>query len=146
VPEENPMSATTPRTISNAPDLRQLMAAVGALILAVALLVAVTLSRQVTFQAAAPAAEPATVAFDHGWSTAAVQRTASPAVNSSTGFVVKPSTGGILYMGIPYPAPASTTQGLLVATQNGGIRYMGIPYPAPGTDVRSGSNGTQFAR
>ena len=140
------MSAATPRTISNAPDLRQLLVAVGALILAVALLVAVTLSRQVTFQAAAPAADTATAAFDHGWSTAAAQRTVSPAVNSSTGFVVKPSTGGILYMGIPYPAQPSTNQGLVVATQNGGILYTGIPYPAPETKIQGGSNGTQFAR
>ena len=161
------MSATTPRTISNAPDLRQLLAAVGALILAVALLVAVTLSRQASFQAAAPAAQPATVTFDHGWSTSAVQRVISPTVNGSTGFVVTapkgailstgipyparptwngelvtPTKGGILYVGIPYPAPGgsqTSSNGLVVATQNGGILYTGIPYPAPATDVPGGS-------
>jgi len=66
------MSAATPRTISNAPDLRQLLAAVGALILAVALLVAVTISRQSSFEATSAVA-PATVNHDHGWSSSAGQ-------------------------------------------------------------------------
>ena len=149
------MSAATPRTISNAPDLRQLLAAVGALILAVALLVAVTISRQTSFEASAPAAVPASVAHDHGWSLS----------SGSQNLVVSSENGGIQYMGIPYvtfprsSAPAATgivsapsvpyvtfpqAKGLVVATQNGGILYTGIPYPAPDTDAQGGSNGTRF--
>ena len=150
------MSAATPRTISNAPDLRQLLAAVGALILAVALLVAVTISRQTSFEAtSAPAAIPASVAHDHGWSVS----------NGAQDLIVSSESGGIRYMGIPYvtfpqpSAPAATgivsapsvpyvtfpqTRALVVATQNGGILYTGIPYPAPDTDGQGGSNGTRF--
>ena len=143
------MSAATPRTISNAPDLRQLLAAVGALILAVALLVAVTISRQSSFQASsAPAAVPASVAHDHGWSSSI----------GSRDLTVSTDDGGIVYTGIPYVtfprpiAPVATgivaapavpyvtfpqAKGLVVATQNGGILYTGIPYAAPGS-VTSG--------
>ena len=150
------MSAATPRTISNAPDLRQLLAAVGALILAVALLVAVTISRQTSFETtSAPAAVPASVAHDHGWSVS----------TGAQDLVVSSENGGIQYMGIPYVtfpkpiAPAATgvvsapsvpyvtfpqTKGLVVATQNGGILYTGIPYPAPDADGTGGSNGTRF--
>ena len=92
------MSAATPRTISNAPDLRQLLAAVGALILAVALLVAVTISRQASFgSTSAPAAVPASVAHDHGWSTS----------TGSQDLVVSTGNGGLVYTGIPYAAPDS---------------------------------------
>jgi hypothetical protein len=157
------MSAATPRTISNAPDLRQLLAAVGALILAVALLVAVTISRQSSFPTtSAPAAVPASVAHDHGWSASA----------GSQDLVVSNANGGIVYMGIPYAVPDSVgaqirlvpavgefrlspgnqqpigvvrrTAGLVVANQNGGILYTGIPYPAPETGGQGGSNGTRF--
>ena len=138
------MSAATPRTISNAPDLRQLLVAVGALILAVALLVAVTISRQTSFEAA-PAAAPATVNHDHGWSSSA----------GSQDLVVSTDDGGIVYTGIPYvtfpksSAPVVTgvpttpsvpyvtfpqSEGLVVATQNGAIQYTGIPYTAPAED------------
>lgn len=153
--EENPMSAATPRTISNAPDLRQLLAAVGALILAVALLVAVTFSRQASFQAATTVAEPASVSFDHGWSSAATS-TAVPSVNASTGFVVASPQGGILYMGIPYTAPVAETPAyigypslgreLIVRTESGGLRYTGIPYPAPDANAQDGVNGMQRAQ
>ena len=168
------MSAATPRTISNAPDLRQLLVAVGALILAVALLVAVTISRQTSFETtSAPAAVPASVAHDHGWS----------ASSGSQDLVVSNANGGIRSMGIPYVAPTTDSivpgefrlapgnlqpmgverattgivpaqalpyvslpqsGGLVVATENGGILYTGIPYPAPDTDGQGGSNGTRF--
>ena len=36
------------------------------------------------------------------------------------------------------------TAGIVVATQNGGILYTGIPYPAPETGGQGGSNGTRF--
>ena len=155
------MSAATPRTISNAPDLRQLLAAVGALILAVALLVAVTISRQTSFETtSAPAAVPASVAHDHGWMESA----------GSQDLVVSTANGGIQYTGIPYAAPDSVrilmapavgefrlapgnqqpigvvrhSTDLVVANQNGGILYTGIPYPAPDADSTGGSNGTRF--
>ena len=138
------MSAATPRTISNAPDLRQLLVAVGALILAVALLVAVTISRQTSFEAA-PAAAPATVNHDHGWSSSAA---------GSQDLVVRTADGGIVYMGIPYTPAAdsefvytgypSLGRELFVRTQNGGIRYMGIPYATPDAGPQGGANGTRF--
>jgi hypothetical protein len=142
------MSATTPRTISNAPDLRQLLAAVGALILAVALLVAVTVSRQASFGSiSAPAAVPASVANDHGWSSA----------SGSQDLVVSTANGGIVYTGIPYARPTTDSdfvytgypilgRELLVRTENGGIRYMGIPYPASDAGSQGGANGTRFPR
>jgi len=124
------MSATTPRTISNAPDLRQLMVAIGALILAVAAMVAVTFSQQASFQAtSAPAAVPASVAHDRGW--------------SSTGSLGTASEGGLVYTGIPYVTPSGD---LVVRTANGGIRYTGIPYPAAETTYQGRSNGTRLAK
>jgi len=155
------MSASTPRTISNAPDLRQLLAAIGALVLAVALLVAVTISRQTSFEGSAPAAVN-TSAHDHGWSSA----------SGAQDLIVSTANGGIRYTGIPYAVPGGVetgirlapavgefrlapgnqqpigvvrpTTGLVVATQNGGILYTGIPYPAPETGGTGGSNGTRF--
>ncbi|HEY3335680.1 MAG TPA: hypothetical protein VGK16_10660 [Candidatus Limnocylindrales bacterium] len=127
------MSASTPRTISNAPDMRQLLVAVGALTLAVALLVAVMISRQVSFQGASAPAVPASVAHDHGWSTA----------DGSLDLIVRSANGGLRYTGIPYP---TGNRGLIVSTAHGGIRYTGIPYPAPDTDRQGGSNGTRFAQ
>jgi hypothetical protein len=150
------MSATTPRTISNAPDLRQLLAAVGALILAVALLVVVAFSRQASFQASTSVAEPA-VAFDHGWSTAGTQRVVSPTVNGSTGFVVGRQAATAASTSLSYPAIAAMRNAGIpvpndatgfVGTQNGGILYTGIPYTAPvaGREliVRTESGGLRY--
>lgn len=119
------MSASMPRTISTAPDMRQVLVAVFGLILAVGLLVAVTISRQVTYDASAANAVPASVAHDHGWSTA----------SGSQDLVV----GGLRYTGIPYP---TGDRGLVV----GGLRYTGIPYPAPDSTRQGGANGTRFAQ
>ena len=127
------MSAATPRTISNAPDLRQFLAVVGALFLAVALVVAVTAGRQLSLQGATTTAVPASVAHDHGWSSA----------TGSQDLVVSTANGGIQYMGIPYP---TGDRGFTVVRKQGGIKYMGIPYPAPGGDRQGGSNGTRFAQ
>ena len=129
------MSATTPRTIANAPDLRQLLVAVGALILAVALLVAVTISRQATFDgASAPAAVPASVAHDRGWSSASGLDAGSLVVNGSTGFVIPSQAAGSPVVngstGFVIPAEGGST-GLVIRTQNGAIVYVGIPYTAP---------------
>ena len=123
------MSAATPRTISNTPDLRQFLAVVGALFLAVALVVAVTAGRQLSLQGSTTTAVPASVAHDHGWSSA----------SGSQDLVVS----GIRYMGIPYP---TGNRGLVISTVDGSIQYMGIPYPAPAGDREGGSNGTRFAQ
>jgi hypothetical protein len=123
------MSASMPRTASTAPDMRQVLVAVIGLILAVGLLVAVTISRQVTAGGSSSQAVPASVAHDHGWSAAA----------GSRDLVV----GGLRYTGIPYP---TGDRGLVVQSASGGLRYTGIPYPAPRADRQGGSNGTRFAR
>jgi hypothetical protein len=148
------MSATAPRTISNAPDARQLGVAVGALILAVALVVGVTVSRQASSTSTAPLAAPAPVVHDHGWSEAAPL--AAPAHDngwsstdvsapnaSAPGLVIRGTKGGgILYTGIPSYVPTFVVTG----TNAGGIQYTGIPYPAPDSSSISGGRGTRFAR
>ena len=126
------MSAATPRTISTAPDFRQLLAVVGALALAIALVAAVSLSRQVSLNGATTAI-PAAVAHDHGWSSA----------TGSQELIVSTANGGIRYMGIPYP---TGNRGFTVVRKHGGIKFVGIPYPAPGGVSQGGSNGTRFAR
>jgi hypothetical protein len=126
------MSAATPRTISNAPDLRRLLALVGALALAVGLVAAVSLGRQVSLPGSTSAI-PATVAHDHGWSDA----------SGSQELIVSTANGGIRYMGIPYP---TGDRGFVVSPKHGGIKFVGIPYPAPGGGSEAGSNGTRFAQ
>ena len=77
------MSATVTRPASNDLDQRRLAIAMGALILAVSLLVAATVFRQVAFESpAAPAVVPAAVAHDHGW--------------------LQSTQTGLTYTGIPY--------------------------------------------
>ena len=94
------MTAATPRTASTGPELRQLLAAVGALILAVALLVAVTVSRQASSQTgSSPAGVATSGGHDHGWSSS---------TEGSKNVVMTPSDFGAIrfrYTGIPYPAP-----------------------------------------
>ena len=112
------MTAATPRTASGAPDLRRVGVALGAMTLAVALLV-----------------------------TVAVVRPAGGSTTTVTGegrkLIVKGTNGGaIRYTGIPYAAPGNSRirftgvpyqavrRGLVVkGTNGGGIRYTGIPYP-----------------
>ena len=122
------MSAATPRTISTAPDFRQLLVVVGALALAVALVAAISLSRQVSLQGASSAV-PASVAHDHGWSDA----------SGSQELIVS----SLRYTGIPYP---TGDRGFVVSPKHGGIKFVGIPYPAPGGVSEGGSNGTRFAQ
>ena len=89
------MSATITRPASAAGDSRPVTVALVALVLAVGLMVALTISRQVSFQAASPTT-PAAV-HDHGWSSA----------SGAQQLVIRGENGGgILYTGIPYPAPA----------------------------------------
>jgi len=110
------MTAATPRTASTGPELRQLLAAVGALILAVALLVAVTVSRQASSQTgSSPAGVATSGGHDHGWSS---------------------STEG---------SKSLVVRDLIVTGSDGGaIRYTGIPYPAPEHKGTGGANGTRF--
>jgi hypothetical protein len=122
------MSAATPRTVSTAPDFRQLLVVVGALALAVALVAAISLSRQVSLQGASSAV-PASVAHDHGWSDA----------SGSRELIVS----SLRYTGIPYP---TGDRGFVISPKHGGIKFVGIPYPAPGGVSEGGSNGTRFAR
>ena len=122
------MSAATPRTVSTAPDFRQLLVVVGALALAVALVAAISLSRQVSLQGASSAV-PASVAHDHGWSDA----------SGSQELIVS----SLRYTGIPYP---TGDRGFVISPKHGGIKFVGIPYPAPGGVSEGGSNGTRFAR
>jgi hypothetical protein len=113
------MSAST-RTVGTAPELRQLGLAVGALIVAVALLVAFAISRSTTVTTpAAPAEVPFSVAHDHGWITA---------TGGAQQLVIRGENGGgLLYTGIPYPAPRNEI--VIQGENGGGLVYMGIPYP-----------------
>ena len=127
------MSAATPRTVSTAPDLRNLGIALGALILAVALVVAVTVARQASIPSEPQAGASVPTTHDHGWSTAA---------GGATGLVIAGSNGGGLqYTGIPYANGTITISG----TYAGGLQYTGIPYPAP-DDTVGGGRGTRIAR
>ena len=113
------MTAAAPRTASGAPDLRRVGVALGALTLAVALLVTVAVVR--------PAGGPTTTV-----------------TGQARELIVKGTNGGaIRYTGIPYAAPGNSRirftgvpyqavrRGLVVnGTNGGGIRYTGIPYPS----------------
>jgi hypothetical protein len=98
------MSATVTRSSQATPDVRQAGAALGALALAVALVVAVAAGRQSTSQAdTAPLGVAAPVVHDHGWSSAGTQP-GQITVRGTSG-------GGITYTGIPYPVPANPPAG-----------------------------------
>ncbi len=88
------MSAA-PRTASTTPDLRSLALALGAVLVAIALVAAVALARPAATAPSAPAGAT-TTQFDHGTSSAASE-TRSLTVSGSRG-------GAIQYTGIPYPA------------------------------------------
>ena len=117
------MTAAAPRTANGTPDLRRAGVALGAVTLAVALLVTVAVVR--------PAGGPS--ATSSGQAHELV-------VNGTNG-------GGIRYTGIPYPAPGTditkstirfhgipyqaVRRNLVVnGTSGGAIRYTGIPYPS----------------
>jgi hypothetical protein len=125
------MSAA-PRTVSTAPDLRQLGLAFGAVLLLIAVVAAVALARPTTKAPSAPAT-PGAVQFDHGWSSAA-SGTKAPAVTYS---------GGTLYTGIPYQA---TSRGATIHGTTGGTTYTGIPFtPSRSLSTQNG-HGTRFAQ
>ena len=75
------MTAATPRTANRTPDLRRVGVAVGAMTLAVALVVTVAVVRQ------------------------AGSSSATTPVKSDNLIVTGTNGGGINYTGIPYPAP-----------------------------------------
>jgi hypothetical protein len=130
------MSATVSRTNQASPDMRQVTIALGALTLAVAMLVGVTVVRQSSGQAdAAPLAVTAPVVHDRGWSSAGSE----PAVLKIRGT----SGGSLTYTGIPYAAPGELT---VNGTGGGSLNYTGIPSAAPGSGTTGGGNGTRLAQ
>jgi hypothetical protein len=86
------MSATATRPANNALDQRRLGIAMAAAILAVGLLVAATVSRQLTVPTTPAAPAPVAAAHDHGWATSS---------SAEKGFV---------YTGIPYTPSRSLPQ------------------------------------
>ena len=132
------MSAAT-RTTPATPDMRRAGAALGALTVAVGLVVAVGFSQASSTRSQAnPVAGAAPVAHDHGWSTAA-----------STGqeLIIRGSNGGgLTYTGIPYPAPGNGQELVIRGSNGGGLTYTGIPYPAPGTTRANGANRFRIAQ
>jgi hypothetical protein len=123
------MSATATRSTQGTVEPRQLLAAIGAMILAVALLVAVGAARQGSTQSIAPAAASGATVHDHGWSATSSGQSANDFDKAHA----------------PKSAPDSDL--LVIKTRDGGVVYTGIPYPAP-EPVRGtgGANGTRFAR
>lgn len=134
------MSAAAPRTIQATPDMRQLSFALVALVLAVALLVAVTISQRSATQPTSAAAGSAPVAHDHGWSSASSE---SAPVLFDRGWATAPNSNAIDAGRHTSLDPA---RGLVVTGNGGGILYTGIPYAAPDKGGTGGSNGTRFAQ
>ena len=97
------MTAATPRTANRTPDLRRVGVAVGAMTLAVALIVTVAVVRQ------------------------AGSSSVTTPTKSDNLIVTGTNGGGINYTGIPYPAPGNDI--VVKGTNGGGIYYTGIPYP-----------------
>jgi hypothetical protein len=133
------MSATATRPAQAAPELRQLGIAVGALILAVALVVALAVTQRVATQSSSEAGFAPTT-FDRGWSTDANAQ--APAM--SVPEMAAARNEFRLGLGNSQPIGISgsvTDRGIVV----GGLLYNGIPYAAPDQGT-GGSNGTRFAQ
>jgi hypothetical protein len=93
------MSATATRPSTNALDQRRLGIAMGALILAVALLVVATVARQVTIESpSVPGTVSTSVTHDSGAVTSTLR---APQSMDAITF-----EGGLVYTGIPYAVPA----------------------------------------
>jgi hypothetical protein len=125
------MSATAPRITQANPDMRPLGIALGALTLAVALLVTVTVSRLDTSASVAAPAAAAPIVHDHGW------------IESTYAVGPQLTVNGF---DKAHAVNAAQSNALIIETENGGLNYTGIPYPAPADSGTGGSNGTQFAR
>ena len=144
------MSAAAPRTAQTTPDLRQLGVALGAITLAVALLVAVAIGQQAASQSSAlPAAGSAPVVHDHGWIESTYQ---APAVLHDHGWMdtsYKATRPFIPRRGNDFNkahAPRSSTQVTYPVIEGGGTLFTGIPYVPSVRDASGGSNGTRFAQ
>ena len=131
------MSAAT-RTTPATPDMRRAGVALGALTVAVGLVVAVGFSQaSSTRSQATPNAGSAPVAHDHGWSTAAGTGQ-ELIVNGSTGFSLPAANTGQQLLingstGFSLPAAGTGQQLIIRGSNGGGLTYTGIPYPAPGS-------------
>jgi hypothetical protein len=128
--------------------MRQLGVALGALILAVALLVAVAIGQQAASQSTTlPAAGSAPVVHDHGWIDATYQ---APAVLHDHGWIDASykATRPFIPRGQFDKAHASGGPVTLSypAIEGGGTLFTGIPYVPTVRDAGSGSNGTRFAQ
>ena len=144
------MSAA-PRTVSTAPDLRQLGLALGAVLVAVAIVALVAFARAASTNAPSAAAAPASQ-FDHDKLSAPAapapqfdhDKLSAPS-NSKSLIISGTKGGGIMYTGIPYQAVHKTVT--VRGTQGGGgIVYTGIPYTAPDSTPTQVGRGTRFAR
>ena len=126
------MSAAAPRTAQSSPEMRQLGVALGALTLAVALLVAVAFSQQAASQSSTlPAAGSAPVVHDHGWISTSYKAT-RPFIPRG-GFDKAHAAGGSIKVSYP-------------VIEGGGTLFTGIPYVPTRNDASGGSNGTRFAQ
>jgi hypothetical protein len=128
------MSAA-PRTVSTAPDLRSLGLALGAVLVAIAIVAVVAFARPTSTTAPSVAAAPA-ANFDHGTSSVPVF-SASQLDHGTSSATSSRSTV------IPYQA---VQRGVTVSgTRGGGVLYTGIPSTTPDS-APNGGRGTRIAQ
>jgi hypothetical protein len=154
------MSATS-RSITTAPDTRQVGAALLALVMLLAIGAVLAYGSLAAAKPQAPGAVTAPVVHDHGWSTEAAAG-AAPILHDR-GWSTDPGAGAAtseraaIDTGRHRPkSPVGVTgdsgpAGLVVMGARGGaIRYTGIPYPAAatagGTAGNAGSTRIRLAR
>ena len=141
------MSAAAPRTAQATPDMRQLGVALGAIILAVALLAAVAFSQQAASQSTTlPAAGTAPVVHDRGLVNASYE--AAPRAHDH-GWIESSSKTRPAIRGRGFDkahAPAGSIKVTSPVQSGGGTLYTGIPYAPSVRETGSGSNGTRFAQ
>lgn len=139
------MSAAAPRTAQATPDMRQLGVALGALTLAIALIVAVAFSQQsASLSTTLPAAGSAPVVHDRGWVNASYET--APVVHDrgwvESSYETVPAIRGNGFD--KAHAPAGSIQVINPVQSGGGTLYTGIPYVPTVRDASGGSNGTRF--
>jgi hypothetical protein len=149
------MSAA-PRTVSSAPDFRQLALALGAVLVAVAIVAVVALARPASIKAPSISTTPVSQ-FDHGTSSGTsssdslnvsgtrpggIQYVPYQAVHKTTLTIQGTKGGGVIYMGIPSGAVQKTIT--VQGTHGGGIEYRGIPYTTTDSTPSNGGRGTRF--
>jgi hypothetical protein len=139
-PREDPMSAAS-RTIQAAPGTRQVGTPLFALVLLVALGAVLVYGALAVAKPQAPAAGAAPVAHDNGWSATSGSAAGTAAAIDAGRH--RPAAGGRpstvnAFTGFTTAGAA----GIVVNGANGGgIVYTGIPYPAPADGATAGSNG-----